>query len=121
MAEFPSSERVERALRVLRHSMHPNHRKLLLTHYRAPGHSITGSELAKAVGYANHSAVNLQYGRFGEHLATQMAWQVPPDEPKASAFATFSEGTPGDPHTRWVLRPQVAEALERLGWVRPGL
>jgi hypothetical protein len=41
---------------------------LLRAHVRAPGRALTASLLAKAVGYPNHSSVNLQYGSLAARI-----------------------------------------------------
>ena len=42
---------------------------LLKIHYHAPDHRITMTQLAKAVGYKNYAAANLQYGQLGKKIS----------------------------------------------------
>lgn len=115
----PAMERYRDALRTLAYSMPPKHRQLLLLHYRAPDHVITAAELAKVVGYANYRAVNLQYGTLGANLAARMKWTVPPGCQESYSIASFQEPTEDNPHWLWIMHPEVAAAIETLGWAKP--
>jgi hypothetical protein len=119
MAEIPSMERYRDKLKVYAHSMPHVYRQLLLKHYRAPDHTATATELAKFVDFKDYSAVNLHYGTFAAELARRMDWPIPPDAPAASFIATFEKSDDDEAHWKWVMRPQVAGALEALGWVNP--
>lgn len=118
IAEIPTSDRYVRALELMNAARRISDAqwRMLRAHYRAPEHTMTATELAAAAGFNVYSGVNLHYGTFGANLARKLEWPVPPDEPQASALATFAEGAPDAPHTRWTLRPQVVAALDRLKW-----
>lgn len=115
----PPMERYRDALRVLAYSMPAKHRQLLLLHYRAPAHTITAAELAAKVGYANYRAVNLQYGTLGANLADRMKWEVPPGCQESYSIASFQEPSEENPHWLWIMHPEVAAAIEALGWAKP--
>jgi hypothetical protein len=88
--------------------------KLLAAHYRSPEHTITASELAKAVGYENYGAANLNYGRFAGKLGDLLGCH-----PRLKVHILVTDFKPDDnPEEHWhlVLRPQVVEALQELGW-----
>ena len=103
------------ALSLLEQDMPAKHRLLLEEHYRAPAHTVTARSLAWSVGYAHYGAVNLQYGilarKICEILGQQLKYHVlivaefvsPVDDPRGEIL--------------WVMRPELAKALEELGWV----
>lgn len=88
-------------------------RAMLRAHYHAPARCVTATELAAAVGYASMGGANLQYG-----ILARMVRDVL-DFPRGRvvhlySLATFIKGK----HWIFVMRPEVAAALERLGWVK---
>lgn len=94
-------------------------RAMLKAHYRADGQTLTATELAKAAGYATHSAANLQYGKVGFILNEELPIKL---EKRANGtpIATFALATAGEQqgselHWAWKLRPGVAHAIEKLG------
>lgn len=103
------------ALELLESTLPEKHRLLLVRHYEAPKRIITARQLAAKVGYPSYGTVNLQYGtlarRVCEILGQRHRFHV-------LALATFLPGTPeSDGELRWVMKPEVARALEELGWV----
>jgi hypothetical protein len=98
-------------------SLSKNDRELLQAHYCSSRHTATATELAVEMGFANYSAVNLHYGKFGQRLAATLKWRIPEGQPQAFSFATFVGGLPDDPDTKWILRPEVVAAVEKLGVV----
>lgn len=94
--------------------LHENHLAMLRLHYRAPNRIRTATQLAEGVSYENFNAVNLQYGLLAARLGEAMEFA----DADLSLLVEFTE-----PHTQnnehWTLqmRPEVAAALERLGWV----
>lgn len=97
-------------------------RDFLAAHYYAPDHQASMEELAAAVGYDTFAPVNLHYGALAHKVADALPVS-PPDVPDAryanwmQALA-FSYGERNaDGHFLWTLRPEVAVALESLGWV----
>lgn len=91
-----------------------SHRALLKSHHAALNRTRTATQLSEAVGYENFNAVNLQYGLLAARLGEAMGFK----DANLSLIVEFTE-----PHTHnnehWTLemRAEVAEALERLGWV----
>ena len=69
-----SAEDYKRAFLEVRAEMTDKHLEMLRAHYAAPHHSITMSELARAVGYANHSSANLRYGTFAHAMAGRLCF-----------------------------------------------
>ena len=96
------------------HPMPEHHLALLGEHYRAANRTITASQLAEKVGYANYNAVNLHYGKLADQICDQVG-QRP--QQRLHILVTFYRPD-DDPHEHWhlVLRPQVVEALDELAW-----
>jgi len=92
---------------------------MLRAHYHAPHHRITATELAKSADYLNHSAANLQYGNLGKALYEEYPLEIP-RRTDGTLIYTFMLATGGDKGADekewfWVLRPEVAAAIEALG------
>lgn len=87
----------------------------LQAHYSSPGRASTASNLARAAGYKNFNALNLQYGtlarRIGDALGehnVQLGLLVEFNEPASLT------------NEHWILsmKPAFADALREMGWVR---
>ena len=116
MDDVPPTDQYIRGLRLVEKSLHPNHRAMLMAHYKAKGHTLTATELAEAAGYANWRGVNLQYGLFADRLAKAMNWQKPDDAQYSYAIASFSKPTEREEDWLWHMHPQLVKAIEHLGW-----
>lgn len=86
--------------------------RLLRLHYSAPERTISATEMANAAGYGHYSVVNSQYGRLAGLVGDQLRYK--PTEEQLGALVTFKKRL-GE--WNWIMRPQVAAALEQLGWV----
>jgi len=72
--------------------------------------------LAEAVGFENYNAVNLQYGLLARQIADQLGIELN-ESVVAGVLVDFVDpGFAANEHYLWVLRPNVAQALEDLGW-----
>jgi 5-methylcytosine-specific restriction enzyme A len=107
----PSAEQYEAAIRELG-GISETQRLMLRLHYHAPARVITASQLARAVGYDHYAVANSQYGWLGRMIGNQLGYN--PTEDRVGTLVTF-DYRQGEWH--WLLRPEVAEALESLGWV----
>jgi len=103
------------ALSLLEGEMPPKHRLLLEMHYRAPGRAITARRLAGKVGYASFGAVNLQYGTLARKICDILGLRLQYHVSVVAEFVTPKTGW--DREVLWVMRPELARALEELGWV----
>lgn len=93
-----------------------HHLAMLRAHFAAPNHTTTWEQLAKEMGYARGNAVNLQYGKLAEMIASQLGITEPPHGFWLHVLADWAaEPDPESGHTAFVLRPVVIEALQRLG------
>jgi len=101
-----------RAFEALRGQMSESDMRLLRAHYEAPGHVITAAELAHKIGFANYKAVNLRYGllakKFLEFFGLSLTKYM-----KVNALVTLEKN---NDKWEWTLRPQVIEALSKIGF-----
>lgn len=94
--------------------------RLLPAQYSAPSRTVTAGQLAHLADVdGGMPAVNLQYGRLGRLFCESM---VPTDNKLIESadhswWPIWSDGQPSTNGFLWTMRPQVAEALELLGWV----
>jgi hypothetical protein len=121
---FGTAEDYTRALgTVIGEGLPVKHLHLLRAHCEAPKRKRTNDRLAKAVGYANYRAANLQYGRLAHRVATELGVRQKPNGFWLFVLVDWAHGVDRlDPkgHTYFVLREPVVEALRRLGytWAR---
>ena len=93
--------------------------RLLQEQYEAPDRTVTSGELARLAGITGgHTVVNGFYGRLGHAFCDELG--IRPDlRPDFTHrwWSVWSTGWTTDRGFVWRMLPQVAEALERLGWV----
>lgn len=106
----PSAQEYEEAFRSL--DLSETHRDMLKVHYEAPEHTITATQMARAVGYSKYGAANMHYGRLGRLVAENLDFD--PLNEHLGTLVTFEKRN-GEWH--WIMRYQVSRALESLGWV----
>lgn len=98
--------------------------EMLRAQYSAEKHIITATQLAVAVGYANFNAANLQYGSLGHEVAQALNYQPPKRENGEHIwFLSIASGNEAsadtiDGHYEFVMRPELAEALIQMKWVK---
>lgn len=99
--------------------------QMLKAQYAAEKQAITATLLADAAGYANYNAANLQYGTLAKLIAGYLAY-LPPKRANGERmwWCTLSNGNDAsaetiDGHFEFVMRPELAAALEDLRWVKP--
>jgi len=86
--------------------------QMLRLHYHAAERTVTAKELADLVGYTSYSVVNAQYGRLARLVGEQLDYNPEPER-----LGTLVRFEKRHDVWNWLMRPEVAEALERLGWV----
>ncbi len=94
--------------------------KILRTQYSSPGRAVTSQEIRDSLEYSRIGASNLAYGRLGKKLGIRLGFDVgdyPANRPGWWRAVATSDKV-GD-HYTWVLRPQLASALEYTGIVNP--
>lgn len=88
---------------------------MLAEHYHAPRRTVTARSLAASVGYAHFGAVNLQYGTLSRKVCEVLGLRL---EYHVLVLVEFVAPTgKAGSELLWVMRPEVAEALEALQWV----
>ena len=116
----PDGDEYVGAFKFIAKKLSGSHLAMLKAHYRAPDQTLTPTELAKAAGYSNYNAANLQYGNVGkllnEVLPIELSTRADGSPVYTSALATEGERVGAEEHWRWKLRPQVAFAIEALGF-----
>ena len=96
---------------------------MLKANYEAENMEISTTRLGRVAGYTNHNTANEQYGSLA-HRVCDLLGYTPNQRVDGSPIWTLvfcKESTEKDNlgHFQWKLRPQVAEALESLGLVKP--
>lgn len=89
-----------------------SHVQMLRIHFHSPKQTVTATQLAQALGYKHYSIANSQYGRLGRLVGEQLEYN--PMQERVGTLVTFEKR---NREWHWLMRPQVAEALETLGWV----
>jgi hypothetical protein len=115
---YGTSEECIKSLRAVESS---SRMKILRAHFRAPGHSATARQLAREVGYENFNAINLQYGALAEAIASGLGVKSQPvPEGTSVGFWLWAlvewDGKDAEGEQPFKLRPEVVEALRRMGW-----
>jgi hypothetical protein len=98
-------------------------RRLLFEQYHAPGRQVTASQLAQLAEVAGgYSVVNAVYGRLGRLFCNHTGERPDvresgPNRGKERLWAVWSTGWNGPDGFVWQMLPEVAKALEHLGWI----
>lgn len=90
--------------------------EMLRANYYAPKRTVVATELARDANLANLNAANLAYGKLAKALCAEL--KRTPKFPVA-ILVTFSGDAANDEPVSWTMIPQLAAALEDLGWVKP--
>lgn len=86
----------------------PHHLKMLQVHYYAPDHSLTATQMSKAMGYKNFNASNLHYGKLGKLVGEFLGWI-----PETTLYVLVEFEKQND-ECIWIMRTEVVKAIERL-------
>ena len=114
-----SSKELVAAFKSIEKRLSDGQRAMLKAHVHAPDRTLTATELAAAAGYENYSAANLQYGFVGKWLYEELLCPLLKQEDGTniytSALASGLDDGKAEDQLRWVMKPEVAAALEELG------
>lgn len=101
------------ALQRLGTKLSEKQREMLVAHYRAPDKKVTAGQLASKIGYANFGGANLHYGKLGVLIGQELG--LPEQDLHVGVLVLFIRpNTEGNKEWVWQMRPELAEALERL-------
>lgn len=94
----------------------PEHQwRMLQLHRRAPKSQLTFLHLAKQMGYKTFGGVNMHYGRLARQVASRMGVRTRPSEGFwLFVLVDWVRNTKPGRNTRFVLRPEVVDAIDRL-------
>jgi hypothetical protein len=110
----PSVSDYVAAFKKIESRMTDNQHKMLVNHHASPGYVTTSRNLGHSVGFSDYNAANLQYGKLAIMLADAMgiAWR------DVSMLVLFGpKGSETNTEWLWIMRENVAQALEELSWV----
>lgn len=114
----PDAAQYVRALTSIEKDLTVHDRELLAVHWSFPQHAATASELANATGVRNYGAVNLRYGRLGARLRRELNFPVTQEGEIQSYVISWFTRREGNEGWELHMHPQMAAALEQLGWVK---
>lgn len=99
--------------------------KMLRLHYAAAEHTVTATQLAAHVALASFTAANLRYGTLGRNIAQLLEKTVAPLKStkiphwwRVLGYCKDDADFIDNSEVEWVMRPELCEALEQLGWVK---
>lgn len=92
-------------------------REILVAQYTFPNRSASAGQLAAAVGYQDHNGANSLYGNTAKQVCRFLKLEKPKEGDWSQWWPTLSEGDGSHAEYHWMMRENVATALERLGWV----
>lgn len=111
---IPTAAEYRKALDLVK--MTDEQRAILAAHLKAPGYTLTATELANAGGYPSYSSANSQYGKLARKIAEELDWE-PPIEDGVQTW-TFALATGADEgklidsgEWRWRLRDEIVQAM----------
>lgn len=110
---IPSVKKYIAAFRKIENKM--TKKQMLIEHYNSNCHITTATDLALLVNYNSHSAGNSQYGALGSMVAQELGLG------KLGVITLVLMIEPNNYSTKewlWIMRDNVAKALEQLGWVK---
>ena len=111
--DVPTAEEFERALAVTK--IADTHWEMLRAHAASGEEGLTAGALARAAGYKNRNAANLQYGKLGEAIAGTVGVALPAstvhaDTPVATGVLAVA-GDPREGEFVWVMHPELRDAV----------
>ncbi len=110
-------------LSAIRPRINDSQLRLLQEQYYAPNRTVTATQLSELIGIeSGRGAINLMYGRLGRLFCEATGFE--PSQREVGTHRWWSVWSNGyeerNPyHFFWEMHPEVAEALEILGWVTP--
>jgi hypothetical protein len=112
-----STARYIRALTVIEDKITHLQRSILIEHWSFPGHAATEAQLAHATGLPGNQAVKPSYGNLAKRLRQEMDYPRRGKEAYLDAIVRLERPKDGG-HGILHMLPEMAAALEELGWVK---
>jgi hypothetical protein len=120
----PSAERYKEALVAIEPRMTKAQRAMLAFHYRAQNRAATFTQLAAAIGYDDYRLAKLHYVNLAERLGREVGLNFETHtfsggQPSCLFRSAIGSGSllPDDTgHFQLVMHPELATALDQLGW-----
>src|SRR5450432_3903517 len=114
----PSAKAFREAFLALEPRMTATRRRILQVHYRALDRQLTMTQIAQAVGWRSYSSANSHYGRLAKLVAEQVGFC----DRGCHLFTLCKFVRPEEKGDHWliIMRKEVAEALQSLGWFDGG-
>lgn len=121
MSDVPSASVYAAGLDAIRHRLSELQIRLLVEQYYSENRSVTASELARlAEVRGGHPPVNRSYSLMAEWFCAETGiYPKKRANGKYRWWSVWSRGRSGEAGFVWSMRPEVAQALEQLGWVDP--
>lgn len=119
-SRLPSVEEYVAGLNAIEPKMNGLQKRLLVEQYHASDRSVTGKQLAALAEVRSWHPVNLQYGRLGRMFGEATGYES--DRREGGGYrwwAVWSLGYATSGGFVWEMLWEVAEVMERLGWVTP--
>jgi len=88
-----------------------HHDRMLAEHYKAPNHTLTATQIANAVGYADFHPVNLHYGKLAVLICDKLGVS-----PSFGVMLDSAEPNDSNGHLELVMRTELVSAIRNLGW-----
>jgi hypothetical protein len=110
----PAAENYREALLALESSMTETRRKLLTVHYHFPNRRATMTQISNAMGWVNYSSGNIHYGNLAKLIGDQLGFHF--GTVHLNSICEFNEGKERKDSWILTLRPELAEAMESVGW-----
>ena len=109
--DLPTKEQLVLAFRNI--NINERDKQMLAAHYYAPHRTASAKDLALSCGYTSYQVANTQYGR----IANKLCSFLNRDYSFYIRILAVLCGWSNKGGVYWIMHPQVAEALEELGWV----
>jgi 5-methylcytosine-specific restriction enzyme A len=88
-------------------------REILVLQFQFPRHELTAGQLARHLGYKHFVQGNQHYGNMAHLVCDFLKVAKPPSD---QWFAALSEAYHSGRTWIWIMRPNLAEVVKRLGW-----
>lgn len=114
---LPTVHEYVAAFRAVEDRITPNQRRMLEFHHAQPARAVSATTLAAHVGWSSYSPANLHYGKLGYLLSHELGIDLSGDASVGVLVSFVAPEQAANAQYLWILRENVALALEELQWV----